>query len=802
MRYSIGIDLGATTARVAAASDDGRLHDVGEVPLVVGLTPGGEVAVGSSALTLDEARRASGFRDLLGQPEPLLLGGTPFGVEALIAQVLRSTVDTVASDVGEWPVRIAVAHPDEWGDDHLDLLWQSAAMAEVGEVVLLTDSEARAVDADELSSAFSIARGAARWARPEGQAPPVEPAGLPISGRTAASVLAALAGGTALGAAGATSGGAGVAARIADFSAGRTMADWARGTQSMSDYGGSGSRMSDFGDGKSMSDFGAQAGARAGRRIPMAAIAAAVVVVVAMVAGGIALASFGDDEPDETAVASDTTAPTPTDAPTTTAVDVEDRVGQVPFIFAGRPDNPQRRFEVGETVGRNEVFFPSGVRGVEAADDGRIFLLTSSEGGEIWVVDGDNITLLFRGGIGGVLSGASELTLRGSGDDLEVIVAVAEAHRLARFRPATQQMEFFGNGQTTGELPNDGVSGAEAVLNAPHSVDADALGNVWIIDSLFGAIYRIDRSDRLTVVSGRGSDEPSEGARAADVSFRSAVQIAADGTGGAAVSVGTEIWRIDSGGTVAKMGGTGTHPGVTAAQGDDGPALAAAVITQALAFSPDGDLYIASGGPAHDIRRIDTNGVIRRIAGGHPFNGILPATAHRFAASAIDIDSNGRVYLAEASANLNFLRRLPPEGVPPDTAAIGFSVIDKVGETDDLRGSDGVLDHTLEFVVEGDLADVVIAEGPCGREDPDGAAWDTIIGNRTPGIGVARQSLTIENDATGDLPTVEFDAPTLLVFVFQDDGAIAPGERLCLTIVRPDGEEDETTLVIRGFNED
>lgn len=340
-------------------------------------------------------------------------------------------------------------------------------------------------------------------------------------------------------------------------------------------------------------------------------------------------------------------------------------------------------------------------------------------------------------------------------------------------------------------------------MTSPLSIDADDLGNVWVIDNAFDAIYRIDSNDQLTVVSGRGSGPPAEGAAAADVRFRSAFRIAADGSGGAALAVSTnEIWRISPSGTVSKMAGTGERPAATTDQGDDGPAVRAAIDVEALEFSPDGDLYFASAGVARDIRRIDGNGVIRHIAGGHPPDGVLPATAHRFGAVSLDVDEDGQIYLAEAVANLNFLRQLPPEGVPPDTAALAFSVADLIGAEDDLSRTDSVLDHTLEFLVTGDVADVALTEGSCGRGDPDAATWDTITGNDTPGLGVALNSRSLQNDASGDLPTLELAEPTLLTFYFQDAGAVLPAGRVCLTLVDGNGREDETTLVIRGFDED
>jgi hypothetical protein len=742
VRYSLGIDLGATTTHVSAASDDGRLHDVGEVPLVVGLTPGGEVVVGSGALTLDEARRVSGFRDMLGQPEPMLLGGTPFGVEALIAQVLRSVVDTAASDVGEWPARIAVAHPDEWGDYHLDLLWQAAAMAEVGDVVFLTESEARAIDHDELTSAFAIARGAARWARPEDTTPPVEPAGLPISGRTAASVLAALAGGAALGVAGSTAtagaAGAGAAARIADFGGGRTMADWARGGQSMSDYGDAGSRMSDFGDGQRMSDFGnggsqpppqptaVQTAAKAGRRVPKAAIAAAALVAVAVLAGGIALASRGSDAPDETAVGTETTIPPTTGAPDTTAqADRETLTETIPFVFAGSTYNNRIVAKVGETIPRTKGYLDGGATGVAVADDGRVFVLDGANFGALWEVDGDDMTLLFQGNPNAApnfeFSNSTDLAVRGSGDDVELFVADPNANRIIRYVPATDEIETWGTEGSTAEDIADGTAAQDVVFASPLSVDVDDDGNVWVADLNMLSVVRIDTDERASMVAGRGDQPATDGAKAIDVKFNGLKAIAVDDDGRAVVSAHNDLWRIDTDGTIQKIAGTGEFPAENIDHGDGGPALRAAVSAVDLAFGADGVLYVAGDGVPGTIRTIDANGRIERIAGRDPVGGSTPLTAMRWAPNSIAVGDNGDVFVGETLNGFNVVRRIPSSGVPEDTAAFRFDFTDRVGRADDLERVDATPDHILEIVVEDDVDDLSIHVSDCPQDDVNGA---------------------------------------------------------------------------------
>src|SRR2546421_6026097 len=109
--YTLGIDLG-TTYSAAAIFEDGRTYvfDLGErspqIPSVVAVKPDGEVLVGEAAerrAVMDPTRTAREFKRRLGDPTPLVLGGVPFGVEALPAQLVRAIVQRVRVQPGGAP---------------------------------------------------------------------------------------------------------------------------------------------------------------------------------------------------------------------------------------------------------------------------------------------------------------------------------------------------------------------------------------------------------------------------------------------------------------------------------------------------------------------------------------------------------------------------------------------------------------------------------------------------------------------------------------------------------------------------
>ena len=75
----------------------------------------------------------------------MIVGGSPFGAEALMAQVLRAIVKQVSDERGEPPSLIAVTHPASYGDYKLDLLRQMVRQAEAGEAVFIPEPVAAAV---------------------------------------------------------------------------------------------------------------------------------------------------------------------------------------------------------------------------------------------------------------------------------------------------------------------------------------------------------------------------------------------------------------------------------------------------------------------------------------------------------------------------------------------------------------------------------------------------------------------------------------------------------------------------------
>jgi actin-like ATPase involved in cell morphogenesis len=157
--YFLGIDVG-TTWTAAAVWRDGRNDMVGlgnraqAIPTVVLLRDDETVLVGEPAArraASEPLRVAREFKRRLGDPTPIIVGGTPYSADALIARVLRWVVDRVSEVEGGPPDRIAVTHPANWGQFKLDLLRQACRLADLDRVLTLSEPEAAAINYAALS---------------------------------------------------------------------------------------------------------------------------------------------------------------------------------------------------------------------------------------------------------------------------------------------------------------------------------------------------------------------------------------------------------------------------------------------------------------------------------------------------------------------------------------------------------------------------------------------------------------------------------------------------------------------------
>ena len=155
MSYQLGIDLG-TTYTAAAIGHAGRVEvcTLGTsspvMPSVVLLRADGEVLEGEVAVRrglAEPTRVAREFKRRLGDPTPLVLGGTPYGAESLMSHLLRAVVRIASEGEGSSPSSVVLTHPANYGPYKLDMMREVARLAglDLDTVSFLTEPQAAAI---------------------------------------------------------------------------------------------------------------------------------------------------------------------------------------------------------------------------------------------------------------------------------------------------------------------------------------------------------------------------------------------------------------------------------------------------------------------------------------------------------------------------------------------------------------------------------------------------------------------------------------------------------------------------------
>ncbi len=153
MGYFLGVDIG-TTYTAAAVWRDGRcdVASLGNraptIPSVVFLRDDGTVLIGEAAArraASEPASVAREFKRRVGDPTPVIVGGTPYSADALMARLLRGVVDLVVEAEGSAPDGVAVTHPANWGPYKLDLFHQATRLADLDDVMTVSEPEAAAI---------------------------------------------------------------------------------------------------------------------------------------------------------------------------------------------------------------------------------------------------------------------------------------------------------------------------------------------------------------------------------------------------------------------------------------------------------------------------------------------------------------------------------------------------------------------------------------------------------------------------------------------------------------------------------
>ncbi|GAB3466947.1 hypothetical protein GCM10027436_81370 [Actinophytocola sediminis] len=116
------------------------------VPSVAYSAPGGSLLTGTAALAAaaDPALVVRNFKRRLGDPTPLVIGGTAYSPAALMAAQLRDVLAHVATAMGAPPASVVLTCPAIWGPYRREHFTEVLRLANVTDYRLVTEPEAAA----------------------------------------------------------------------------------------------------------------------------------------------------------------------------------------------------------------------------------------------------------------------------------------------------------------------------------------------------------------------------------------------------------------------------------------------------------------------------------------------------------------------------------------------------------------------------------------------------------------------------------------------------------------------------------
>ena len=232
-----------------------------------------------------------------------------------------------------------------------------------------------------------------------------------------------------------------------------------------------------------------------------------------------------------------------------------------------------------------------------------------------------------------------------------IFIADSLYDRVRRVEPSGTITTLAGTG--TRGFSGDGGPATEARLNGPRGVAVDAAGNVYVVDAGNHRLRKIDTAGTIATVAGTGEAGFSgDGGPATEARLNGPGGVAVDAAGNVYVTDRNHlVRRIDPSGTIATVAGTGE----AGFSGDGGPATEARLNGPAgVAVDAAGNVYVTDRN--HLVRRIDPSGTITTVAGtgeaGFSGDGGPATEAQLNGPRGVAVDAAGNVYVAESSLRL------------------------------------------------------------------------------------------------------------------------------------------------------
>ena len=287
---------------------------------------------------------------------------------------------------------------------------------------------------------------------------------------------------------------------------------------------------------------------------------------------------------------------------------------------------------------------------------------------------------------------------------------------------------FAGTGESG--FGGDGGKATDAQLKIPANLGFDKQGNLYIADRNNHRIRKVDTKGIITTVAGNGTAGFSgDGGKATDAQLNLPSGVVVDGKGNIYISdrSNDRVRVVNSKGIISTFAGNG----IDDYKGDSGPATKASISKPfGLTLDKKGNLYIADRGN-NRVRKVNPQGIIHTVAGDGGFffmgdNG--PAYRASIAGPTdVAIDDNGILYIADR--NNNRIRAVDTQGMIRTIAGTGQQ--DYNGDSEVARDTNLYLPFGVTMDQGGKLLIIDRSHYRIRRVDPKRGSIETIAGNGT-----------------------------------------------------------------------
>lgn len=163
MTWGLGIDVGDARTRWASIRSGPRGEvTTGSFPAVGGAHADGSLVVGDAVAATPPGalvQSVTGFIARLGESEPMILAGTPYGVEALVGRLIDDSLEQARMAQSDGPLAVVLVHDDGLDQFRAGLLVEAARLAGISpsDIVLAPRGQVVALDPDPAVGAAMMA---------------------------------------------------------------------------------------------------------------------------------------------------------------------------------------------------------------------------------------------------------------------------------------------------------------------------------------------------------------------------------------------------------------------------------------------------------------------------------------------------------------------------------------------------------------------------------------------------------------------------------------------------------------------